>query len=550
MAAPPSGPDSARRSPRPELMMLRRASMQAAPRTATGLKMIIAQDYAEMSERVATMIAARVIENPTLNIGVSVGATPTRIYTALKEADARNLAPLDACHFYLFDEFFGKEKEKDGHGLGVAPHLHELRRAFFNPAQIAAENVHSPDASLAPEQAASAYEELFNLRRLDVALVAIGPNGNIGWLSQGRAAADKGVQVVPMADSSFAHGYSSCVSLSLRHLLAAKEVYLLAVNRNKADVVEKALADKDGATAAGWLLHHHPRLFLCLDQPAAQRLIAQHQAPALSVPGFSFLTEESTAGVAGKNIVCFSPHPDDTAISAGATLAMLAANNTVTSCVCTTGHRAYIPNTTAEQRIALRESEATEEARILGARVKFLRLPLYNRSSVVDEEDVRIMAAYLEEAQPHMVFMPQTGDTHQTHRAVAKTILLALQRYQSAHADRPPVELFLYEGPWSLYSKGAYNVIASPSAPFFAKKLAAIQVHKSQTARTAYDRAADSLALLRGALVPEQDLGGWGDQPPTLPDRLELFYKRVAISPEDIQQLLIWLDASTPPKRP
>jgi LmbE family N-acetylglucosaminyl deacetylase len=412
---------------------------------------------------------------------------------------------------------------------------------------VAPEAVHAPDAKLSPEQAANSYEELFNMRQLDVAIVAIGPNGNIGWLAKGTGESGKGAHVVEL-EGSFGQGYSSCVTLGLKQLKQAKEVFLMAVNRNKAEVVEKALADKEGATAAGWLLHHHKRIFLCLDAPAAQRLIAQHQAPALNVPGFTFLTEESLTQIVGKTVICFSPHPDDTAISAGATLAMLSANNSVTSCVCTTGHRAYIPNTTAEQRIAMREAESTEEARILGARVKFLRLPLYNRSSVVDDEDVRIMLAYLDEAQPHMIFMPQTGDTHQTHRAVAKTILQALQRYQSTHADLPPVELYMYEGPWSLYSKGSYNVIASPSAPYFAKKMAAIQVHKSQTARTAYDRAADSLALLRGALVPEQDLGGFGDQPPSLPERLELFYKRVALTPEDLHQLLIWLDSSAPPK--
>jgi LmbE family N-acetylglucosaminyl deacetylase len=107
----------------------------------------------------------------------------------------------------------------------------------------------------------------------------------------------------------------------------------------------------------------------------------------------------------------------------------------------------------------------------------------------------------------------------------------------------------MYEGPWSLFSKGSYNLIVSPSPDHFAKKMAAIAAHKSQTARTAYDRAADSLALLRGALVPEQDLSGWGENPPRLGDRLELFYRRPILTDDDIQQLLHWLDQQTPPRR-
>ena len=70
-------------------------------------------------------------------------------------------------------------------------------------------------------------------------------------------------------------------------------------------------------TAAGWLLHNHPRVFLCLDAPAALRLISQQQAPALNVPGFTFLTDEALEAISVKTVICFSPHPDDTAISAG-----------------------------------------------------------------------------------------------------------------------------------------------------------------------------------------------------------------------------------------
>ena len=35
---------------------------------------------------------------------------------------------------------------------------------------------------------------------------------------------------------------------------------------------------------------------------------------------------------------------------------------------------------------------------------------------------------FLQDEKPDKIFLPQTGDTHETHRAVVKAILMALQQ--------------------------------------------------------------------------------------------------------------------------
>lgn len=514
-------------------------------------------------------MASRFLEQPSLNVSLAVGATPAGVYQHLARLATRGVVPLEEAHFFLWDEFFEPKSliEADRGALrssastvgGERPHLHELEVNFFKAAQIPREHVHAPEAGLPVIAASSSYQELVKVRRgLDLAILGLAPNGQLGWLSAPVDPA-QGVHVLDISGATPAQnlGYRSCVSLGWSQLLAAREVILLAVNRNKAEIVERVLADARGETAAGALLRRHPRVFFLLDVQAASRLLTRlaprHAAPAALPAGLTLLEPVGApALVRGRRVACVSPHPDDTSISAGATLALLSEHcEYVCSVVATTGHRAYIPNTsTAEERVRVREEEAREEAMQLGVQVRFLRLPLYERGSVVDEDDVRVALEYLEDARPDLIILPQTADTHQTHRAVARTFLLALQRYRHARpASRGELEVWMYEGPWSLFSKGSYNLIVSPSPDHFAKKMAAIAAHKSQTARTAYDRAADSLALLRGALVPEQDLSGWGENPPRLGDRLELFYRRPILTDDDIQQLLHWLDQQTPPRR-
>ena len=207
--------------------------------------------------------------------------------------------------------------------------------------------------------------------------------------------------------------------------MEAKEVLLLAVARNKAQIVADIMADKEGTTPASYLLHNHPNVKLFLDVKSASGLSLESKVRGPNVlKGFHIINDQDS--IVNKKIICFSPHPDDTSISAGASLAFLAQNNTVISCCATTGHRAFIPNSNREERIAIREKEATTEAKHLHAVAHFLRLPLYDRGSVTADDDIKIMVEYLKKQKPDIIFTPHTGDAHPTHRAVLETILQSL----------------------------------------------------------------------------------------------------------------------------
>lgn len=346
--------------------------------------------------------------------------------------------------------------------------------------------------------------------------------------------------------------------------MRAKEVILLAVNRNKADIVRRIVRQsfEESPSAASYLFHHHPSVRLFVNDGAAS-LLGEMGTLALTETHDIFedrilLLKPSQRFLAGERVICFSPHPDDTSISAGASLSMLTESNKVTSCVATTGHRAFIPDSTPAQRVLIREKEATTEAEILGATCDFLRLPLYENGKLSDD-DVRIMEDYLRLSSPTVLFLPHTADTHPTHREVLKVVLLAVRRLfrnktpysgsDSSDGSEQVLRLFMYEGPWSLFPPGSYNTIISPTPECFAKKQAAILAHKSQVDRTAYDKAADSLATMRGVLVPEQDLAGFGGTPPEVGPQIELFYYYPVRFGSDVDQLLTWLEERKHPQR-
>jgi LmbE family N-acetylglucosaminyl deacetylase len=119
--------------------------------------------------------------------------------------------------------------------------------------------------------------------------------------------------------------------------------------------------------------------------------------------------------------------------------------------------------------------------------------------------------------------MPHTKDSHPAHVASRRIAQDSLRRFLAG--SRKTVEVWNFEGPWALFNRGEFNTIVTVQRLAFEHKLQAIRAHESQVARTPYDVAAESLARLRSALVPESELAGFGARPPRLDAWLELFFR-------------------------
>jgi hypothetical protein len=108
------------------------------------------------------------------------------------------------------------------------------------------------------------------------------------------------------------------------------------VDRNKSSLVRDILEEVETNrihTAAAYLIANHPKIWLLLDSAAASELPHKDAIPQAQVfKDFTFLSRNH-ALPSNQNIICIAPHPDDTSISAGAALSLLADRNHVRGAV-------------------------------------------------------------------------------------------------------------------------------------------------------------------------------------------------------------------------
>ncbi|HET6451523.1 MAG TPA: PIG-L family deacetylase [Spirochaetia bacterium] len=477
------------------------------------IRVIAARDEGNLEQKLVTMILAAVQEKPDLIVSVFAGTPALGAYRVLVERARSEIVDFSRVRFVVFDELVSPPES--GRFRAV------LDERLFLPLGIPSENVISftPGRDRAAETARIA--SFLAVSGIDIALLSVDSRGHIGFHVTG-SNLESTAGIVRVANSARWEA-KEAFSLGLSDLAAASRIMLFASGRNLAEIVKRLTEGAFDPTAPISVLQRHGNVLLIADTGALSGIAREERIHGF-YSGFFIMDSESVP--TGRRMLVVSPHPDDAPISLGGTMAMLSGANRVVTAVMTTGHRSFIYGTQRDERIAIREAEVVKESRFLGAEPRFLRLPFYDGNYEVGERDLDLFLTLLREVEPDWVFLPHPKDSHPAHRASRAVVMESLRRYLAG--SRRVLDLWNYEGPWALFNRGDFNAIATVPRLAFERKLQAIRAHESQTARTPYDVAAESLARLRSALVPESELAGFGARPPRLDAWLELFQRETA----------------------
>ena len=242
------------------------------------MRIIIADNYEEMSKRAAAMVSSQVILKYDSVLGLATGDTPLGMYKELiKLYENKEVDFSDVTTFNL-DEYYKLSKEN------IQSYYYYMNQYFFKFINVKKENTHILNG-IAEDiiQECRNYDlQIKNKGGIDIQVLGIGANGHIGF-NEPDVNFEAETHLVKLDDSTIESNsrlFSSkdkvptfAISMGIKTIMQSKRVILLANGAGKADAIYKTVKGKICPEVPASILQFHPDATIIIDKAAAKLLL-------------------------------------------------------------------------------------------------------------------------------------------------------------------------------------------------------------------------------------------------------------------------------------
>lgn len=217
---------------------------------------------------VAKAVSEFVSEKPDAVLSFAAGNTPEGIYDALAKSDA----DFSKTEVFNICDYIGLPEEDERLCVNV------LSEKLYSKLNIT--NIHSPSDE-SEEEAAKYDDEIKAAGGVDLMLLGIGMNGHIGF-NEPATLYDTYTHIARLTDSTKRMKAADFggeenvpefgVTMGLKTICNAKNVFLVAYGEEKADIIHKLVYGKTTTYVPAAMLQMHMNLTLYLDEAAASKL--------------------------------------------------------------------------------------------------------------------------------------------------------------------------------------------------------------------------------------------------------------------------------------
>ena len=242
------------------------------------MRFYVTEDYAQMSRRAASIIAAQVASKPDCVLGLATGSSPVGAYENLVKWNQDGIISFAEVHSVNLDEY-----------IGLSPEHEQSYRFFmqdnlFNHVDIKPENTNVPNGLAAdPEQAAADYEKIIaDLGGVALQLLGMGHNGHIAF----NEPCDEFIMdthVVELTESTIkanARFFASmdevprkAMTMGIRSIMKARKILVVVAGADKAEAVYQSFAGPVTPQVPASILQLHADVTVVGDQAAMSKLI-------------------------------------------------------------------------------------------------------------------------------------------------------------------------------------------------------------------------------------------------------------------------------------
>ena len=549
-----------------------------------------------VARRIREVIIQRRGEGRTPVLGLATGSTPIGVYRELIRMHREEGLDFSDVVTFNLDEYYPMRPDSI-HSYNRYMWENLFDHINIKPANVHIPNGAVPREKL--QQETQSYEAAIrDAGGIDLQILGIGKTGHIGFNEPGSGIDSRtrpiALDTITRRDAAadfFGEDNvpTEAITMGVATIMEAREVALIATGEHKAAIIRRAVEGEPVPDVAATYLQHHPNAVFYVDPASAADLTRVRTpwivgevewTPDLEMAAVIWLSGETRKSIlkldsldyrdnhlssllaryqeAGplngevfnaliskvrgrsklpveRNIIVFSPHPDDDVISMGGMLNKLHQNrNRIIVAYQTSGNiavfdhevRRYVdflrrfdrdfskdssetrnliekvekfldtktPGQVDTQDVltikrGIREAEAVSGIETFGMnrdQARFLNLPFYQtgktRKDPIGPEDVRITLELLEEHRPSIIFVAgDLSDPHGTHRMCLETVEAALTQYSG---EQP--EVWFYRGAWQEWDVREADVLVPLSEDELRCKILAIFKHQSQKDRAPF----------------------------------------------------------------
>lgn len=241
------------------------------------MKIIVVNNYEEMSKKAANIVASQITLKPDSVLGLATGDTPLGMYKYLIRIYQEGNVDFNDVKTFNLDEYYGIDQSN--------PHSYYfyMMENFFQHINIQKQHIHIPRGMTESiEKECDEYEkQIESAGGLDLQILGIGRNGHIGF-NEPDVKFEATTHLVELdedtvkANSRFFQSVEEvptrAISMGIKTIMQARNILLLASGKEKAETIYKTIKGKITPEVPASVLQLHPGVTFIIDKDAAYNL--------------------------------------------------------------------------------------------------------------------------------------------------------------------------------------------------------------------------------------------------------------------------------------
>ena len=241
------------------------------------MRIIVCENYKEVSKKAAQMILSQVTLKPNSVLGLATGSTQIGMNENLVELNKSGDIDFSEVRTFNLDEYYNLPKNND------QSYHYFMHKNLFNHINIKPSNIHIPNGMTDDVNAeCKRYDELIKeADGVDIQVLGIGNNAHIGF-NEPTVNFEKGTHLVELEDSTIEANSrffdniddvpKKAITMGVGSIFKSKKIMLIATGENKAEAIYNTVYGKVVPEVPASILQFHNDIVLILDKEAAKLL--------------------------------------------------------------------------------------------------------------------------------------------------------------------------------------------------------------------------------------------------------------------------------------